>query len=287
MNHSFINASVSMRAFQQKLDLISNNVANVNTVGFKKRDATFEDLLTNIKQQPEGFRREGRLSPLGLTQSWGAKLSQAQLNLSQGTLQSTGLSTDLALEGSGLFEIRTNLTDENGQPINGYTRNGNFQLAVDANDPNSLFLATQDGNPVVGAGNVPIRVPVGYKVVIDDIGNVSAYKDGESAATAQLIGRLSLVRVVRPQYLEQLGENMFRLLPGADNTGNAIIKPIDQSSPLEERVAVRQGFLEQANVNLGDEMTDLMMTQRAFQLSSRALTNADTMMNLANNLRGT
>ena len=105
MNNSMINSSVSMQSLQQKLDILSNNIANVNTNGFKKKEASFEDVLTNVKSQPEGFRQQGRFSPLGFNQGWGSKLVQIQTNLSQGPIQSTGNVTDFAIQGDGLFEV--------------------------------------------------------------------------------------------------------------------------------------------------------------------------------------
>lgn len=285
MNSSYFNAAVSMQAYQQKLDLIANNVANVNTIGFKKRDATFEDLLTSIKQQPKGFQQEGRLSPLGFTQGWGAKLTQAQLNLSQGTITSTGVDTDIAIEGGGLFEILTGQLDDNGQPLHGYTRDGGFQWSVQPQDPNNMYLTTKSGQFVLDTTDQPIRIPRDQKMVVDADGTIRAYKDGESAGTAQPLSQVKLVRVVRPEYLSQIGDNTYRLMPGVTSANGEVVQNLNQGSPLEERMAVRQGFLEQSNVNLADEMTELMMTQRAFQLSSRALTTSDQMANLANNLR--
>jgi flagellar basal-body rod protein FlgG len=287
MNASYINAAVSMHALQQKLDLIANNVANIDTTGFKKKDATFEDILTNIKDQPRGFQQQGRLSPLGFNQGWGAKLTMAQLNLSQGALMSTGTETDVALEGGALFEISVRHLDENGQPVleTGYTRDGSFQLAVQPQDPDFRYLTTKDGHMVMGTDDQPIRIPKEMKMVIDELGNVRAYPAGQSAGTSVPIGTLKLNRVIRPQYLEQIGENVYRLLPGVNNANGEVLQLLNQGSALEEKVAVRQGFLEKSNVNMGDEMTDLMTTQRAFQLSSRALQSAEQMMGMANNLR--
>ena len=167
MNHSLINSSVTMHAVQQKLDIIANNMANSNTNGYKRKEATFEDILTNVKQQPKGFQREGRLSPLGINQGWGAKLSQAQLNLSQGTLAATDVPSDLALEGNALYEVSMNTVDEEtGAQVTKtvYTRDGSFQIAVNPTDPNNLYLETKDGNFVNGVNGEPIRFPKNLKM---------------------------------------------------------------------------------------------------------------------------
>jgi flagellar basal-body rod protein FlgG len=288
MNHSLINSMVTMHALQQKLDIVANNIANVNTNGYKRKEATFEDILTNVKQQPKGFQKDGRLSPLGFNQGWGAKLSQAQLNLAQGTLSASGVSSDLAIEGNALFEATLNTVDEAGNPINKtvYTRDGSFELAVNPTDADNLYLETKEGNFINGVNGQPIRVPKDFKMEVDTQGNVTAVNPKDPGAGTLNLGQLKLVRIVRPQYLQQIGENLFALPNGLNNANGQILQPVNTGSTLENPVAIRQGYLEQSNVNLADEMTELMLVQKEFQLSSRAITSSDTMMNLANNLRG-
>jgi flagellar basal-body rod protein FlgG len=288
MNNSLINSMVTMHALQQKLDIVANNIANVNTNGYKRKEATFEDILTNIKQQPKGFQRDGRLSPLGFNQGWGAKLSQAQLNLAQGTLAASGVSSDLAIEGNALFEATMYTVDEAGNPINKtvYTRDGSFDLAVNPADADNLYLVTKEGNFVNGVDGQPIRLPKDLKMVVDTQGNVTAINPMDPGAGSLNVGQLKLVRIVRPQYLQQIGENLFALPTDLNNANGQILQDVVTGSTLENPVAIRQGYIEQSNVNLADEMTELMQVQREFQLSARAITSSDTMMNLANNLRG-
>jgi flagellar basal-body rod protein FlgG len=288
MNHSLINSMVTLQTLQQKLDIIANNIANVNTNGYKRKEATFEDILTNIKDQPKGFQKEGRLSPLGFNQGWGAKLSQVQLTLDQGTLANSGVSTDLAIEGNALYEVSLNTVDAAGNPVNKtlYTRDGNFSLSVNPADADNLYLQTKEGHFVNDVNGHPIKIPKDLQMVVDDKGNVTASNPKDSGAVPIAIGQLKLVRIVRPQYLEQVGDNLYSLPNGTNNANGQILQDVNNGSNLENPVAVRQGYLEQSNVNLSDEMTELLMVQRAFQLSSRAVTSSDSMMNLANNLRG-
>lgn len=284
MNHSMINSMVSMQAIQQKLDVLGNNMANLNTNGFKRKEASFEDILTNIKQQPRGFQQDGRLSPLGFNQGWGAKLSQVQLNFSQGTLSNTGNPTDLAIEGDGLFEIAVQAVDEQGNPVSrtAYTRDGAFDFTVQANDPDRVYLATKEGHLVMG-NNGPIAIPKGYKAAIDGSGQVTAYNGSRPEEGGQVVGQIRVLRAIRPQYLQQMGTNLYTV-PATVDPRN-VLQDANANPSLEQPIAVRQGFLEQSNVNIADEMTQLTTTQRAFQLSSRALTTSDTMMELVNNLR--
>lgn len=288
MNHSMINSMVSMNGLQQKLDIMANNMANINTTGYKRKEATFEDILTNMRQQPQGFQRVGRLSPLGFTQGWGAKLSQVTTNFAQGTMKDTGNATDLALEGNGLFKVRVPSGDPNLPARDLYTRDGAFELSVMENDPDNVYLATKEGHLVMGADNNPISIPQGYKFAVDADGIVRAYNGSVPEAGSEVRGQLSIVRVLRPQFLQQVGGNLFTIPAGiAANQQdiNNILQPVTAGSTLEQPITIRQGFLEQSNVNMADEMTELLSVQRAFQLSSRALTSSDTMMNLANNLR--
>jgi flagellar basal-body rod protein FlgG len=293
-----INAMVSMNGMQQKLDILANNMANLNTTGFKRKEGTFEDILNNIKEQPQSFRKEGRLTPLGFNQGWGAKLSQVSTNFQQGTLKDTGISTDLAIEGDGLFKVRVPDGDP-AQPANTlYTRNGAFQLtrleddqaaAAGMTDTESVYLANQEGQLLLDENDNPIAIPAGDKLRVDADGTVWSYSGSSPEEGAVERGKIGLVRILRPQFLQQVGDNLFTVPEGTVANAQelaAIVRPIAQDTALDKPISVKQGFLEQSNVNLADEMTELMMVQRAFQLSSRALTSADTMMGLANNLRG-
>lgn len=289
MNHSMINAKVSMSGISQKLDILANNMANLNTVGFKRKEATFEDILTSMKDQPQSFQQEGRLTPLGFNQGWGAKLSQVSTIFSQGVVKPTGVPTDLAIEGDGLFKVQVPDGDPN-QPANIlYTRDGAFELAVMENDLDNVYLTTKDGHLVLDENNNPVSIPKEHKFKVDENGTVWSYNGSIPEAPAVERATLGLVRILRPQFLQQVGNNLFTVPAGyAANQQalDAIVQPLNTpGTGLEKPIAVRQGSLEQSNVNLADEMTDLLMVQRAFQLSSRALTSADTMMGLVNNLR--
>ena len=123
-------------------------------------------------------------------------------------------------------------------------------------------------------------------MVVDDKGNITAINPKDSGIRPIQVGQFKLVRILRPQFLEQIGENMYSLPNDVNNANGQILQNVNTGSLLESPVAVRQGSLEQSNVNLADEMTELIMVQREYQLSARAVTSSDTMMNLANNIRG-
>lgn len=287
MNNSMINSSVSMHSLQQKLDILSNNIANVNTNGFKKKEASFEDVLTNVQAQPEGFRQQGRFSPLGFNQGWGSRLVQIQTNLSQGPIQSTGNLTDFAIQGDGLFEVSVSKVDENGNQVfqPAWTRNGAFSLTPDGTG--GTVLTTKEGHFVSDIGGSPINVPTGVRPVVEKDGTIQGYNEQDPTAAPVRLGQIKLVRVVRPQLLQDVGDNLYTLPAGITAGEKAnILQDVNGVAATEAtRVSLMQGFLEQSNVTLSDEMTDLVIVQRALQLNSRAITSSDQMMNMANNLR--
>ncbi|MGK9252726.1 flagellar hook-basal body protein [Paenibacillus humicus] len=275
MNGSIINASVTMNALQQRLDLLAENIANVNTAGYKRKQGTFEDLLTNAKQQPEAFRKDGRIGPMGYNQGWGARFLQLGPDMTQGTLKETGTATDLAIEGNALFQV-----EADGKTA--YTRSGAFQLTVRGNG--DTILATEAGYPVLGtrggAGQPgPIVVPAGVTLQISGEGVVEGvHGDG----TRENLGQLSLVSPARPELLTPVEDNLF-VVPDGIAAGDVLT---DAAAGPDSGIAVRQGYVEQSNVNVVDEMTELLNVQRAYQLSARALTSADSMLGMANNMRG-
>jgi fagellar hook-basal body proteins len=274
MNSSMINASVSMNALQQKLDMLADNIANVNTVGYKRKEATFEDLLNNTKKQPDSFNQPGRMTSLNFNQGWGSRLAMIQPNLQQGTIKTTDKETDLAIEGNALFEVAVN-----GAGDRAYTRNGSLQLTVAANG--DTILATPEGYPVIAntpAGEGPLAVPSGYKLRVNSDG--SAQGVGTDGSTIEL-GSIKLVQATRPAALTLVADNLYQIADGINVAD--VLQNVTPSG--DNGIALRQGSLEQSNVNLGDEMTELINVQRAYQLASRALTSSDTMMGLANSLR--
>ncbi|WP_281883101.1 flagellar hook-basal body protein [Paenibacillus sp. YYML68] len=291
MNNSMINSAVSMRSIQQKLDLIANNIANVSTTGYKRKEASFQDVLTSVKQQPSGFDRTGRMTPLGYNQGWGSKLVEAQVNMAQGSLELTNNPLDFAVEGNGLFEVAAVTLDANNEPVQStrWTRNGAFDISpsVDPGDPDG-YLTTKDGHYIVGEDDAPIRVPVNHRITVHANGQVVAYNEADKTAPPIEIGQLKLVRVIRPQQLQQIGDNMYALRDGiTPEQREEILQTVTADNNNVDPITVRQGFLEQSNVSLTDEMSELMTIQRAYQLNARAISSSDQMMNMAYNLRGT
>lgn len=268
-----------MGAIQRKLDILADNIANLNTTGYKRKSAAFEDILTNIQPQLKDFEQPGRRTPLGFTQGWGSRISGQTLDLSQGSLQETGLATDIAIEGNALFEVRS------GQTLNSdraFTRMGSFHLMPDGNGDGRLV--TDQGQPVIaddGGTDTFVTVPAGYNLAIGADGAIRATSpDGQTTVD---LGTLKLVKVLKPELLQSIGDNLYGIPQNVN--ANDVVQQTAANPGVEGGVAVRQGSLEQSNVNLTDEITELINVQRAYQLNARALSSADQMMQLATNLR--
>jgi flagellar basal-body rod protein FlgG len=280
MNSSMISASVSLGALQQKLDLLADNVANSNTAGYKRKSVVFEDILTGLQAQEQDFEQPGRRTPLGFTIGSGARLSGMQLDLSQGVLQQTGNMTDLAIEGNALFEVRTGGTIDGGRA---FSRQGALQLVpVDGGD---RMLMTNTGYPVVseqGGSEQFVTVPDGYNLSIGSDGTLTAV--GAEGSEPIELGKLRMVEVTKPELLQAVADNLYGV--PSDVNVEDVVRNVTEAAPGEASWTVRQGYLENSNVDMTKELTDLVLVQRAYQLSARALTSGDQMMGFANNLRG-
>ncbi|MFC5531050.1 flagellar hook-basal body protein [Cohnella yongneupensis] len=279
MNSSMISASVSMGALQQKLDILADNIANSNTVGYKRKTAVFEDILTSLNPQEQDFEQPGRRTPLGITQGWGARMSSMQLDLSQGVLQQTGNMTDVAIEGNGLFEVRTGGTLDSSRA---FTRHGSFQLVSTGGGDRTLY--TNSGYPVVAeVGGVDsfIVVPEGYNLSIQPDGTLMGV--GPQGSAPIDLGKLKMAQATNPELLQAISDNLYGV-PENINIAD-VVKNVTQLPAETLGISVRQGFVENSNVNMTDEMADLMVVQRAYQLSARALSSSDQMMAMANNMR--
>lgn len=249
MIRSLWSAASGMKAQQQQVDNISNNLANVNTVGYKKSTASFTDLFyANLNRQDT------------VQLGHGVKMSSSLRDFSQGPLRQTDLGTDLALEGNGFFRVA--LPD--GQTA--YTRDGSFKI------DNSGRLVTTQGYYVLDHSGRQITVD--DTLTVSEDGTIQIFRDGQ----AQTQGILSLATFTNPEGLEAIGSNLY-VSSGAEGTTSL-------GTPGQVGFAsIRQGFLEDSNVSLVEELTELMAAQRAYELASKSLQSADEMMAITNNLR--
>lgn len=254
-------AGTGMNVQQMNLDVIANNIANVNTNGFKKSRADFQDLMYQTLRL-QGARTEGgAMVPTGIQIGLGAMLSSVQKVFQQGDYQRTDNELDVAIEGNGFFQVNL----PSGEKA--YTRAG--ALKTDAEGK----IVTSDGYTIEPSLTIPARTT---SISIENDGSVSVQIQGQTAP--QSLGRLELATFINPTGLRAIGKNLFMETDasGTPTTGN----------PGQNGIGtVLQGFLEMSNVNVMQEMINMIIGQRAYEVNSKAIQAADEMLQMSNNLR--
>lgn len=279
MNQSMVTATATIGQLQKKLDAISNNLANVNTQAFKRRDVQFSDLLfQQLNNQPVAGQETGRNTPNGIRIGTGAKVGQTSVRMEQGALMHTDRPLDLAMMEKGtFFEV---LPKEDSDQRR-FTRDGAFYLSENPNNDQELHLVTSDGDFVMSREGDAIVIPANYdKILVSDAGVIDIkLKDGNILN----VGELQLVRITKPQLLQNIGENFF-VFPNLDELNLAFADVLEQVIGKEGQLM--QGSLEASNVDLGKELSELMIAQRSYQFNTRSISIADQMMGLVNSVRG-
>lgn len=259
MIRSLYTAATGMVAQQIEQDVVANNLANVNTVGFKKSRPDFLDLMYQIYTKSGSETTQGNQLPVGLEVGMGVKPMSTQKLFTQGDYQQTGNQFDWAIEKDGFFQI-----DDNGNTF--YTRSGNFKLDKDGLVVNSEGLKLTPN----------ITVPQGTVSFTMDTGGTwtAADQEGNPLAT----GRLELAMFVNPTGLTSVGRNLYAksVASGDPITGN----------PGENGMGtISQNSLEMSNVNVIDEMVRMIVGQRAYEINSKAIQTADSMLSIINSLK--
>jgi flagellar basal-body rod protein FlgG len=257
-------AASGMKNLQLKIDTISNNLANVNTVGFKNQRVEFKDIMYERLSTSDRLEEEGKPVPIEI--GHGVMISATLRNFTTGNLQQTENPTDLAISGDHFFKV----VDNNGNTR--YTKDGSFKLAT---TEEGAQLVTSDGYYVQGIdGNVVLGENVS-EISVDSKGFIQVKRDGIQDYEA--IGQLSLSKFVNPAGLEAVGKNLFKET-GASGVAIEGIQEGDQTE-------VMQGFIENSNVQIVDEMINLITAQRAYEINSKSIQTADAMLEIANNLK--
>lgn len=270
-----IQAAVTMQQLQQKLDMIGSNIANSQTTGYKSRQADFSSLLfQQIDNLSDPASSEGRLTPDGIRVGSGAKLGGINVDLTLGSLRETDRPLDVALlQDNYLFQVE--VTDGDVTETH-YTRDGSFYLNP-INNTTSM-LTTKDGYPVLGE-NGPIVISEGFDSIhIQSDGQIIVGRGDQT----EIAGTIQIVEAVRPRLLEATGQNFFRL-PNLDELGYTMNEIIQE--PDNDQNMLKSGALEQSNVDMAQQMTDMLMTQRSYQFNARTISMGDQMLGLINQLR--
>jgi flagellar basal-body rod protein FlgG len=262
-------AASGLSALNTALDVTANNLANVNTPGFKTSRVNFQDLLYIEKAQPGAMNANEDQRPTGLYVGLGVKVSGTQLDFTQGAPQATGRPLDLLIDGAGFFQV----TVEDTKGVNGvaFTRTGNFAL----NSEGDLVLASDQGRRLVPTINIPETAIQGSVSVSGD-GRVTYLETGSSEPTEA--GQLELATFINPAGLKQVGENLY--------VETAASGPATTGEPsIDGRGSIQQSFLEASNVDPTRELIELIRTQRAFEMNSQSIRAADEALRSVAQLR--
>jgi flagellar basal-body rod protein FlgG len=247
-------ARTGLDAQQTQLDVISNNLANVSTNGFKRGRAVFEDLIYQTLRQPGAQSSQTTQIPSGLQLGTGVRPVSTARIFTQGNLEKTESTLDLAVQGNGFFQI----TLPDG--TTGYTRDGSFTK------DNQGQIVTSDGYPLQPNITVPSNA---LTVTVGTDGTVSITQSGTSAATQ--IGSIQLATFVNNSGLQSMGQNLF-LETAASGT------PTPSTPGTNGAGTVNQGYVETSNVNVAEELVSMIQTQRAYELNSKVISTSDSML---------
>jgi len=261
-------AATGMKALDTKLNVVANNLANINTVGFKGSRTNFEDLMYQVRREPGSRDFEDRPMPHGIQVGLGVAVSGTQLDFETGSIDQSTRNLDLAIQGEGFFEV---LTTYNGQQLTAYTRAGNFTR----NANGELVLSNSIGSILEPPITIPENVPEDGIVISND-GRVQVRQDGSEEL--EEVGQIELARFVNPEGLKAIGKNLYveTDASGTPLTGN----------PMEEGLGeILQGMIENSNVEPVRELVDLIMTQRGFELNSQSIQSANESLQVVTNLR--
>ncbi|MCE9590131.1 MAG: flagellar basal-body rod protein FlgG [Planctomycetes bacterium] len=259
-------ASTGLSALSTNIDVIANNLANVNTAGFKASRANFEDLLYQMKQQPGVETASGDQRPAGLQVGMGTRISNTQYDFTKGSPQITGRPLDLMIDGNGLF--RVSIPPDRGNGV-GYSRAGNFFL----NSDGEVVLGNTTGSKL----DPPITVPQdATNLTVSADGIVSAQLPGQT--TYSQLGQLQLATFVNPNGLQSIGGNLY--------IESAASGPPIEGTPAQGSFgSIIQNALESSNVDPVHELVDLIKAQRAFEMNSQSIQVADQTLQVISNLR--
>ncbi|WP_455385611.1 flagellar basal-body rod protein FlgG [Acidihalobacter prosperus] len=259
MNPALWIAKTGLDAQQTNMDVIANNLANVNTTGFKKGRASFEDLLYQNVRQPGGQSTQNTQLPSGLMLGTGVRIGSTEKIFTQGNIVQTGNNLDMAIQGQGFFQILM----PDGSTA--YTRDGSFQL-----DSNGQ-LVTSNGYPLQPAITVPANT---QSLTIGSDGTVTATVAGSNTPTQ--IGTVQLSNFINPAGLQPIGQNLFQetAASGAAQSGTPGLTGLG---------TLQQGSLETSNVNTVESLVNMIETQRAYEINSKAISTTDQMLQYVNN----
>jgi len=271
MVRSLWTGATGMNAQQTNVDTIANNLANVNTVGYKAQSTQFKSLLYQ-KMQTQTTTANGEAKPIASQVGLGTRTSSINSLFSQGSLLESQSDTAFAIEGDGFFALKC------GDGVTRYTRNGDFNWSIGNN--NTMVLCDSQGNIVLDSANKAIQVANTYltnRISVSSDGSLM-YPDANNNPQPMGI-TIGTFQFQNPSGMERYGDTMWTPTAGSGAAIN------EATSTAVQKSRIIQGYLEGSNVYVADEMVNLIVAQRAYEMNSKVITTTDTMMEEANNLK--
>jgi flagellar basal-body rod protein FlgG len=258
-------AATGLNALSDRIDVIANNLANAETQSFKRQRVNFEDLMYLQYKQPGITDSSGNMNPAGINVGLGTKVSNTELDMTQGALESTGGPLDLAIQGDGFFHVKILPTIGDGT---GYTRNG----SLNRNKNGDLVVGIGDGYELIPPINIPSTAT---NIAIAQDGTIQYTAPGGRVVQA---GPIKLSQFVNPQGLHLEGGSIYTETPASG-------PPIENNPGDNGAGQLQQGYIEDSNVDAVKELVTLMKTQRSFELNSQSIQTADQALQTVANLK--
>ncbi|MEO6708639.1 MAG: flagellar basal-body rod protein FlgG [Planctomycetota bacterium] len=260
MIRALMTAASGMKAQQLQVDTIANNIANVNTTGFKKNELAFREMLYQTMREPGAPTGQSQMAPTGLQVGSGTEIASSMKMFKQGEVVPTGNSLDLAIIGEGFFKVKPGQGDER------FTRDGTFRL------DGTGTVVTSEGYPLVPEVKIP---PDATEVIVSEDGTVSVMK-GDSSLP-ETVGTISLFRFANSSGLKAQGGNLYSVTASSGAVSDA-------APGISGTGTIRQAALERSNVQVVDELVALILAQRNYEINSRAIRVSDDMLQQVNNM---
>ncbi len=274
MLRSLWTGAQGMKAQQLNVDTISNNLANVNTTAYKKERSEFKSLLYQELDKSTIGAASDINKPVNLQVGTGVTTVGITRNYTNGSIQATENTNDFALLGDGFFTVQ-NGVDTEGNPTIAYTKDGSFKISP--TEDGELMLVTTDGYPVLDTEGERIVFPQGTEYSVDQQG--AFFTVGDDGNLEALDFSFGIYQFMNPQGLNSIGDNLYTQSPAS---GEPMLEADGETPTISQ---VRQGFLEMSNVDVAQEMVNLIVAQRAYEMNSKSITTADSMLQVANELK--
>ncbi len=280
MMRSLWTAASGMKAQQLNIDVISNNLSNVATTGYKKERMEFKDLLYQTIEKAKGTEESQNPRPTSVQIGHGVRAVATVKDFGIGNIEQTGSTFDFAIEGDGFFVVRDIGATKSDEQTMLYTKDGSFKIS--AAPDGTKYLTTSQGYQVLNSDNKPILISDKKSDV--NVANITVDQNGEfsyvdsASKKVAMNQKLKVVRFPNSNGLENIGNNLFKSTPAAG-------KATAETGLGNNTSKIMQGFLERSNVQIVEEMVNMIVAQRAYEINSKSIQASDDMMQQANNLR--